>query len=62
MLSLINVKDIEPDNWKHQVFYYLCMEDQRFWKPVFGFDYSSNVEFEAAMKKAYLDKIEHKRP
>jgi len=46
-----------PAEWKQQVFYYLCMENQRFWKPVFGFDYASNSEFEAAMKGAYLDKI-----
>ena len=49
-----------PDAWKEQVFYYLCMENQRFWKPVFGFDYASNSEFEAAMKDAYRAKIASK--
>jgi spore photoproduct lyase len=48
--------DAFPDSWKQQVFYYLCMENQRFWKPVFGFEYASNEEFEKAMKTAYLDK------
>ncbi len=46
-----------PDSWKEQVFYYLCMENQRFWKPVFGFEYASNDEFETAMKSSYLTKI-----
>ncbi|MCP4494211.1 MAG: DNA photolyase [Gammaproteobacteria bacterium] len=46
-----------PDSWKKAVFYYLCMENQRFWKPVFGFDYASNDEFENAMKQSYLSKI-----
>ncbi len=46
-----------PDSWKENVFYYLCMENHRFWKPVFGFEYASNIEFESAMKSAYLSKI-----
>ena len=46
-----------PENWKDDVFYYLCMENPRLWKPVFGYEYASNDEFETAMKKAYMDKI-----
>ncbi|MFA9418678.1 MAG: radical SAM protein [Gammaproteobacteria bacterium] len=46
-----------PENWKSDVFYYLCMENPRLWKPVFGFEYASNDEFETAMKNAYMDKI-----
>ena len=46
-----------PENWKRDVFYYLCMENPRLWKPVFGFEYASNDEFETAMKNAYMDKI-----
>ena len=46
-----------PESWKTNVFFYLCMENQRFWKPVFGYEYASNAEFEAAMKRAYLGKI-----
>ncbi len=49
-----------PDDWKEYVFYYLCMENQRFWKPVFGFEYTSNDEFEIAMKNSYLNKINKK--
>ncbi len=43
--------------WHGKVFFYLCMENQRLWRPVFGFDYGSNDEFERAMKTAYLAKI-----
>jgi len=46
-----------PENWKSDVFYYLCMENPRLWKPVFGFEYASNDDFETAMKNAYMDKI-----
>jgi spore photoproduct lyase len=49
-----------PENWKSDVFYYLCMENSRLWKPVFGYEYASNDEFEAAMKNAYMDKINTK--
>ena len=43
--------------WQQQVFFYLCMENHRHWKPVFGYQYSSNDVFEKAMKKSYMDKI-----
>jgi len=57
-LSLFrHVYDSIPDSWKESVFYYLCMENQRFWKPVFGFQFANNDEFEQAMKTAYLNKI-----
>ncbi len=45
------------DDWKENIFFYLCMENQRFWEPVFGYKYESNIEFETAMKQAYLTKI-----
>ena len=44
-------------DWQQKVFFYLCMEHQRFWNPVFGFEYESNEAFERAMKQSYLDKI-----
>ena len=44
--------------WKSDVFFYLCMENQRLWKPLFGYDYQSNSDFEKAMKQQYLAKIE----
>jgi len=45
------------ENWKSDVFFYLCMENRRLWKPVLGYEYASNAAFEAAMKKAYSAKI-----
>jgi len=57
-LSLFShVYDCFAESWKKSVFFYLCMENQRLWKPVFGYEYASNDEFEAAMKAAYLDRI-----
>jgi spore photoproduct lyase len=50
-----------PESWKSEVFFYLCMEERGLWKPVFGYEYASNTEFEIAMKEAYLDKINKKR-
>jgi spore photoproduct lyase len=43
--------------WREQVFFYLCMENQRLWRPVFGHSYASNAAFEEAMKASYLQKI-----
>ncbi len=45
------------DNWKREVFFYLCMENADLWEPVFGFKYDSNDEFERAMKGSYMKKI-----
>jgi len=45
------------EEWKQSVFFYLCMENQRLWKPVFGFEYASNEAFEQAMKTSYCEKI-----
>ena len=57
-LSLFShVYNCFPESWKRDVFFYLCMENQRLWEPVFGYDYASNNEFETAMKNAYLGKI-----
>ena len=46
--------------WKDRVFFYLCMENQRLWRPVFGFEYPSNQVFEEAMKASYLEKIQRR--
>ena len=43
--------------WHDRVFFYLCMENPRLWRPVFGFEYSSNRAFEVAMKSSYFAKI-----
>ncbi len=44
-------------SWHGRVFFYLCMENNRLWKPVFGYEYPSNEAFEAAMKLSYMEKI-----
>lgn len=44
-------------DWHGEVFFYLCMENARLWKPVFGYDFKSNEEFERSMKESYLGKI-----
>jgi spore photoproduct lyase len=49
-----------PQGWKSDVFFYLCMEERGLWKPVFGYEYASNAEFETAMKAAYMEKINKK--
>jgi spore photoproduct lyase len=46
--------------WHDRVFFYLCMENPKLWKPVFGFEYPSNEVFETAMKKSYRAKINQK--
>jgi spore photoproduct lyase len=43
--------------WHGKIFFYLCMEPDELWQPVFGYDYTSNNEFEYAMKSAYMAKI-----
>lgn len=43
--------------WKNDVFFYLCMEDQSLWKPLFGRSYSSNEEFEQDMISSYFKKV-----
>ena len=46
-----------PQNWKDNVFFYLCMEDPALWQPCLGRSYASNAEFENAMKTFYFSKI-----
>ncbi|MCG6862389.1 MAG: hypothetical protein LJE70_14100 [Chromatiaceae bacterium] len=43
--------------WHDRVFFYLCMENNRLWLPVLGFEYPSNQALEEAMKTSYLNKI-----
>jgi len=48
--------------WHEKVFFYLCMEPAALWQPVFGVpDYADNAAFEAAMKRAYTEKINQLR-
>ena len=43
--------------WHQRVFFYLCMEAQSLWSPVFGHEYETNADLETAMKEAYFEKI-----
>lgn len=51
------VYDCFPQDWKDKVFFYLCMEDPSLWEPCLGRSYKCNADFEADMKKHYLDKV-----
>jgi spore photoproduct lyase len=43
--------------WNNKVFFYLCMEDIGMWKETFGYEYSTNNDFERAMLGAYCEKL-----
>jgi len=45
-------------SWHGKVYFYLCMEDHSLWKEVFGYEYSSNNQFEDFMLNNYMDKID----
>ena len=47
-----------PKRWKEEVFFYMCMEDESLWQPVFGRSYSTNEKFEADILNSYMKKIE----
>lgn len=43
--------------WHRDVFFYLCMEEHEMWKEAFGYQYSTNNDFERAMLGAYAKKL-----
>ncbi len=43
--------------WHSSVFFYLCMEEAKYWYSVFGDCYASNDDFESAMLEAMRGKI-----
>lgn len=45
------------DEYKENIFFYLCMEDPSLWKECLNREYSSDKEFELDMKKEYFKKI-----
>lgn len=45
------------DEWKKCVFFYLCMENEKLWEPLFGRSYQTNADFEKDMIKAYFRKV-----
>ncbi|UCN00562.1 hypothetical protein LCX93_01210 [Sulfurimonas sp. SWIR-19] len=42
---------------KERVFFYLCMEEHHMWAKTFGYQYSTNNDFERAMLGAYCKKL-----
>ncbi|MDT8339025.1 MAG: hypothetical protein RQ763_07480 [Sulfurimonas sp.] len=44
--------------WHKEVFFYLCMEEHAMWSEAFGYQYSTNNDFERAMLGAYTKKLE----
>jgi len=42
---------------EEQVFFYLCMEEHQMWAKTFGYQYSTNNDFEHAMLEAYCKKL-----
>ncbi|MBL0687552.1 MAG: hypothetical protein JJV95_00375 [Sulfurospirillum sp.] len=43
--------------WHKDVYFYMCMEDESLWRKVFGYEYSSNNQFEEFMINSYINKI-----
>ena len=43
--------------WHKEVFFYLCMEEHDMWMKTFGYQYSTNNDFERAMLAAYTKKL-----
>ncbi|RLA79625.1 MAG: hypothetical protein DRG78_12580 [Epsilonproteobacteria bacterium] len=43
--------------WHQKVFFYLCMEEHEMWAKTFGYQYSTNSDFERAMLSSYAKKI-----
>ena len=43
--------------WHKDVFFYLCMEEHELWNKTFGYQYSTNNDFEGAMLSAYAKKL-----
>ncbi len=46
------------NQWHDKVFFYLCMEEKKFWLDTFGFAYDANEEFENALNDAIWMKKE----
>ncbi len=46
-----------PEEYRKNVFFYLCMEDPSLWPDVLGREYSCDREFESDMKNSYCRKL-----
>lgn len=45
-------------SWHKDVFFYLCMEDHSMWAKTFGYQYSTNNDFERDMLSSYAKKLD----
>lgn len=45
------------EEWKKEVFFYLCMEEPSLWGEVLGREYGRDAEFEVDMKRHYREKV-----
>jgi DNA repair photolyase len=43
--------------WHKDVFFYLCMEEHQMWSKTFGYQYSTNNDFERTMLSSYSTKL-----
>lgn len=43
--------------WHKDIFFYLCMEEHEMWREAFGYQYSTNNDFERAMIASYTQKL-----
>jgi len=43
--------------WHKDVFFYLCMEEHQMWDKTFGYNYSTNNDFERAMLSSYAKSL-----
>ncbi len=48
--------------WHKKVFFYLCMEEAKYWQSTMGYVYKSNVEFEKALIDSVQDKMSRLTP
>jgi len=44
--------------WTKDVFFYLCMEEHEMWNKTFGYQHTTNNDFENAMLSAYAKKLD----
>ncbi len=45
-------------SWHKEVFFYLCMEEHEMWAKTFGYQYTTNNDFERAMLSHYAQKLD----
>ncbi|MCL2521095.1 MAG: DNA photolyase [Spirochaetaceae bacterium] len=57
-----NIYNYFPNDWRQQVYFYLCMEDEQLWPVVFGYSYANNECFEEAMLSFYFNNINKNEP